>query len=403
MNSIKQAAATRHEYRLRIGPRGLLLSFAFLLAVVGIFAAISLAAHPNGPASAIMILFLLPLSAYMLAVALRSRLVIEGTRIKVRGAFRECSADLSEIEGFRTISTRNGTYRKLYLKVGRGAITLSNSFATDDDFRAWFQQITDLDKRDRDALLEEISHDQELGATPEERLAALSTARTWSIFALVVAVAAAAALNFGDAALQVPSAVVLAFVPVATLLLLQRSPLLYAVVKQKADPRAELSYALLAAGFGLVLRNRGIHLVSLQPLLPLIALVAIICTGLLYVSSRKGASVRGRLVALLFFAGLFSFGLATVANSLADRSIAAAYNVTVIGKHVSHGRSTTYYLQLEPWGPFDHPNQVSVSSSAYDATNIGDPVCLLLHPGRLHAPWFQTVLCTTQPVPEVQR
>jgi heme-degrading monooxygenase HmoA len=402
MNSFQQATATRHEYRLRIAPKGLLLFFAVLLAAVGIFAAISIAAHPNGPASAIVFLFLLPFSAYMLAVVLRSRLVIEGTRIEVRGAFRERSADLSEIEGFRTISTRNGTYRKLYLKDGRGSITLSSSFATDDDFRAWSQQITDLDKRDRDALLDEISHDQELGATPEERLAALSTARTWSIFALVIAVAAAAALNFADAALQVPSAIVLALIPVALMLLLQRSPLLYAVVKQKSDPRAELSYALLVAGFGLVLHNRGIHFVSMQPLLPLIAAVAIVCAGLLYAAAPKGPQAFGRLIALLFFAGMYSYGLVLVADSLADQSPAIAYNVTVIGKHISHGRSNTYYLQLETWGPFAKPNQVAVSSSTYDATIPGSQVCLQLHPGRLHAPWFQTAPCTVQPVPEVQ-
>jgi heme-degrading monooxygenase HmoA len=402
MNSLDQATATRHEYRLRIAPKGLLLFFALLLAAVGIFAAISTSSHPNGSASVMVFLFLLPLSAYMLATVLRSRLVIEGARIEVRGAFRERSADLSEIEGFRTVSSRNGTYQKLYLKDGRGSITLSNSFATDDDFRAWFQQLTDLDKRDRDALLQEISNDQELGSTPEERLSALSTARTWSIFALVIAVAAAAALNFGDAVLRVPSAIVLALVPVAVMLLLQRSPLLYAIVKQKSDPRAELSYAFLVAGFGLVLHNRGIHFVSIRPLLPLIAAVAIVCAVLLYAAAPKAPQAFGRLIALLFFAGLYSYGLAVVADSLADQSPVTAYNVTVIGKHISHGRSNTYYLQLEPWGPIAKPNQVAVSSSAYDATTPGSEVCLQLHPGRLHAPWFQTVPCTVQPVPEVQ-
>ena len=53
--------------------------------------------------AALVAAFLLALAAYFFGVALRSRLVIEGTRIEVRGAFRERSADLGEIEGFRTV------------------------------------------------------------------------------------------------------------------------------------------------------------------------------------------------------------------------------------------------------------------------------------------------------------
>ncbi len=396
-----QGNTARHEYRLKGTQRGLYL-FVGLVFFAGGFLFHSLSNTAPSPdrfsgMGPMMTILLAAAGIYMFTLALRSRLVIDGTRIEVRYAFKERTADLREIEGFRIASSRNGTYTYLCLKEGRGTIAISQGFATDDDYRAWLQQLTDLDKHDREALLDEISRQEDLGATPQERLDALATAKTWSIFSLIVAVTTAIGLNFGPSALQLPSALVLALVPVAVLFLVQRSPLLYAIFKPKSDPRAEMSFALMVASFGFILRIHGFELVSIQPLLLIIVVVALAYGAMLYTSTRKVSAVRGRLFGLLFFVALYSYGLAEVADTLPDNSAAKIYSVTVIDKHISSGRSTTYYLRLEPWGPFQTPNQVRVSSREYGETNPGDQICLGLHPGSLHAPWYQTVPCQDQP------
>jgi uncharacterized protein (DUF697 family) len=337
------------------------------------------------------------LGAFFASIALRSRLVIDRDHIEVRGAFRERSAELNEIEGYRTIRDRNGSYTKFYLKQGHGTITMSNYFATDDDFRSWLQQITDLDLRDRDALLTEISEQQDLGATSDERLATLSRAQTTSILALVVAIAAAAAVNFGEPILQAPFAVALSLVPVALAMLMQRSPLLYSVFKRKSDPRAELSFALIVTSFGFLFRNRGIHLVSIEPLLIIIAVVALAYCAAFVQSSSQSTSPIGTVIALLLFAGMYSYGVAVAADSLADHSKASTFAVEVTGKRISRGRSTTYYLRLAPWGPMDSPNEISVSRATYDGFVPGQQLCISLHQGRLHAPWYRAVSCSAQP------
>jgi hypothetical protein len=357
-------------------------------------------ADSAGFLEAIMVLFFLGGGIYLAAYALRSRLVLDGSRLVVRDVFKEKTADLSEIEGFRTISSRDGSYTQLSLKEGRGKITISQSFDTDDEYRCWFQQITDLDARDRDALLAEITQDAELGATPEERLNALKQAKTINILAIAVTVAAAAGLNFGTVNLRLPSAVALALMPVAVLLLMQRSPLLYQFFKKKADPRAEVSFVLIAAGFGLLFRIRETEFISLQPLLLLIAVVALIFVAAFFNSARRNSSPAGAFIGLLFFAGIYSYGLAVVMDTVADRSNATTYMVSVMGKHESHGKSTTYYLELAPWGPVEKPNKLSVSSSIYSNAEAGDAVCLGVHPGRLHAAWYQLTECPAQPAPE---
>jgi heme-degrading monooxygenase HmoA len=398
MNFMQQVSTTRHEYRLKTWQRVLFLILGLPFIVGGGFAIFITAANSGRAVEVFMPIFFIGIGLYLAAYVLRSRVVIDGTRIEVRDAFRDRAAELSEIEGFRTISSRNGKYTQLCLKEGRGKITLSQSFDTDDDYRAWFQQLTDLDARDRDVLLSEISQDAELGSTPEERLNALKQAKAINIAVIAAAVAAAVGLDFGTSNFHLLSAVILALVPVAVLLLMQRSPLLYAVFKKKADPRAELSIALVIAGFGLALGIRNLHFVSMQPILLMALPVALVYIASFFNSARKSSSSLGSVYGLLIFAGLYSYPLVVLADTLLDTASPTSYTVPVTGKHTVSGKSTTYYLDLAPWGPLQKPNKISVSSSSYRDAVPGDQICLDLHPGRLQAQWYQRVDCSSSPV-----
>ena len=397
MNSLQQIDTSRHEYRLKGWQRGLYVVLGAAMAAFGIFFTFIAGTKSDGLLGVLIALFFIGIGFYVLVYALRSRLVIVGTRIEVRNVFQERSADLSEIEGFRSVNSRNGSYIQFWLKEGRGKFSMSNSFDTDDDFRAWFQQVPDLDARDRDLLLSEISQQQDLGATPEERLAALSQAKTWSTFAIVISVAAALGLNLGLASIQLPCALLLALMPVAVFYLVGNSPLLYAVLKRKTDPRADLGFALMAAGFGLFFRVRDLEFVSTRPVFTLAALVALVLLAAFFTSGLRNSSPPGAVFGLLFIAAMFAYGLVVVADTLDDHSAAAAYLTTVTGKHLSKGKSTTYYLELAPWGPIQQPNKITVGHDVYSVTPIDGLVCLELRPGRLRIPWYQLADCPAQP------
>lgn len=404
MGSFQLPTGTRRVYRLKGWQRGFFLLLGLVFSGIGIVFMVAVFGNASKTGSShAVVLPVLPFAAlglYLIAYGLRLRLVLEGTRIDVRNVFTEKSADLSQIEGFRTYSTRNGNYKQFFLKEGRGKITLTDSFAVDDDFRAWLQQVVDLDQRDRDALLAEISQQQELGATPEERLGALSQARTWNIVLCVVAGAAVVALFAGPALLHLFAAMVLALTPLGAWMLLQRSPLLYSLFKQKSDPRADLTFALMIAGFGLFSTGLKVNFVTAQPLLLLIVPVGLAYVAGFFAAADKSISFAGTMIGLLVFAGFYGYGLAVVADTAADHSAPVAYTTEVVGKHISHGKSTHYYLHLAPWGPMTGINRLSVSGSKYDAYSIGDSVCLELHAGALHAPWYQQVSCTSPPVPD---
>ncbi len=134
------------------------------------------------PLPYIMIAVFLFFGVYLIALAMRSRVIIDGNRLEIRGAFADYYADVSEIEGYRTISSRNGNYTKFNLRGGRRPITLSLHFEKDESFDQWIGKIPDLDKRDRDRILEKISQQEDLGSSPQERLRPHSPRRKPTVF-----------------------------------------------------------------------------------------------------------------------------------------------------------------------------------------------------------------------------
>ena len=114
-----QMNSARREYTVRAWQRAFYILVGIGLLAVGIFLF-----TVTGSASDRLLISLVSavfpaMGIYMLAWATRARLVIDGDRIEVRGAFQERSARIDEIEGFRTISSRNGAYKQLRLKDGR--------------------------------------------------------------------------------------------------------------------------------------------------------------------------------------------------------------------------------------------------------------------------------------------
>lgn len=393
MNTSEQLATTRHEYRLKSWYRSLLLVLGAPAVSGGIVMGYLTYKAVNASLPLLMTALFLGFGIYLIALGMRSRVIIDGSRIEVRGAFSDRFAELSDIEGYRTISARNGKYTQIYMRNGNRALTLPNLFEHDKEFDAWFRRIPNLDERDRDVLLERISNEVELGATPQERLASLKQAKNQSILVLLVALAAAVAANWGIPALYVPFSAVLAVVPIALAFMLHRSPLLYTVFKKKEDPRAEVLYGLIVASFGLLIRARGIRFVSLHTVGLVIAILVIVYLAAFYHSMLESTSITRTFFALLLFGMLYGYGVIAVADAVGDGSAATHYVMHVIGKHYTTGRSRSYYLTLEPWGPLQQPNNLGVSKSVYDKAVPGDQVCLELRSGRLNAAWYIQVSC----------
>jgi hypothetical protein len=348
--------------------------------------------HSQSGPPLVIALFPLAICAYFLAVVIRARVIIDRDHIEVRGAWREQSAELSDIEGYRTFQTRNGSFWRLQLKQGRGFVTVQKWFDC-DDLRAWRQQLTDLDEQDRNALLEEIKRSQDLGTTPDERLDALKQANHLNIALSAVAIAAAVVLFANQGPIRLAAAIILTLVPAVVLYLMHKEPLLYTVGKPKRDPRTDLTIAILASGLGLMFGGIVMNFVSYGALLESGALIAAAYIFAFFTFTQKAPRALNFLTIMLIYGCMYGYGLVTVADTLLDHAPATIYATSVIGEHEVHGKSTTYYLDLAAWGPFERTNKLSVRHSEFLQAQIGEAVCLALHPGFVHAPWYTRVEC----------
>lgn len=393
MSGTQQLQTTRKVYRCKLWLRWLSGLFSCFFIVGGVAILLDAAFLRTATEPAVVAVLPLGMGAYLLALTFRPRIVIDGARIQVRGAFTHRSASLSEIAGMRARPSRYGTCKQLLMKDGNRPLLLRPGFKVDDNYRAWIAQIPDLDCRGRDALLAEIAQREDLGATPEERLGALARARRQNIALAVLIAAVAAGFDVGSAAWARPCGVALALAPMVTAWLCWRWPLFFAVFKRRQDPRAETSYGLLIAAFALLLPLHEFHLLSEKPLLPGMVLLGVVTVAAYYRAARSGYGNRV-VVAVVVLAALYAYGAVTMLDVCFDASTAHRYSTTVMGGHVAHGRSTAYYLRLAPWGPVPAAQDVSVSASLYHATAPGDTVCLDLHPGRLRAPWFRVAGCS---------
>jgi hypothetical protein len=395
MTTVESFSTARHEYRMKGWYRSMFLILGAPSIAGGVIMSSLAFKGAFAPLRVFMILAFLFFGVYLVALATRSRVIIEGTRIEIRGAITDRFADINEIHGYRTISSRNGRYTQFYLNNGGRPLTLANHFDKDSAFDSWIRKVPDLDKRDRDTILEKISQETSPDSSPQQRLA---QAKTYSIFALVIAITAGIAANYGIPSLYLAFSVALALVPVALAILIHRAPLLYTVFKRKDDPRAELLYALIASSFALLIRARGIHFVSIESIGLVVALLTLAFLAAFYHSFLESPYPTRTFFALLFFSILYSYSAVAVTDAVADQSKSTRYTVSVVDKHYTTGRSRSYYLDLEPWGPMQQTNRLGVSKTIYDRASPGDQVCLELRPGRLNATWYTQVSCTSAPL-----
>lgn len=94
-------------------------------------------------------------------------------------------------------------------------------------------------------------------------------------------------------------------------------------------------------------------------------------------------------LSLIFNVLIFSYAATYGANCVYDNSEPKVYNAEVVSKRISHGRrSTTYYVEVTPWGHHYDKEEISVSSEHYDEIKIGQKVKIDLKQGLFNIPWY---------------
>lgn len=239
---------------------------------------------------------------------------------------------------------------------------------------------------------EKLVNDLAAGPTPEvverELAVARRTAGWMNGFGLVVAVW----LFFYPHPYNYACWAALA-VPALAVGLQVRHPRFIRLNELKGSAYPSLFAALLMPPLILLLRGvLDFELVSYAAFWQPFVLVALGSAVVLSFSDRyflfRRATAGSEALAAGFIALVFGFGSTYMANVLFDTTTPQHYQATVLKKHTSSGKTTTYHLTVTPWGPRPENDDVSVTSDYYKQIQPGDSVTIRVSPGFLHVPWF---------------
>lgn len=96
--------------------------------------------------------------------------------------------------------------------------------------------------------------------------------------------------------------------------------------------------------------------------------------------------VEAAVIAAFFLA--YSYGTVTALNAALDRSAPVEYRAIVTGKRISSGKTTSYYLELSPWGPRTEKEEIFVSSDQYEEYGEGEELTVSTQNGFFGIQWF---------------
>lgn len=325
---------------------------------------------------------------YCLLSTYRSRVVLFPDRIEVEELTRTDVLSREQIRGWRSLPTSPPGFVFVPREPTRRALKVAQVFRLDSEFAEWAYTLPCLDATDRKSSKIEIRNDARLGKTPGERMQALTKGRR---FARAVNVGACLVALWGvfrpdpyDVSIWC-----LVALPWIALAIVRGSRGLFRVDGHRNDAHPNVAIAVLFPALALLLRSvfdyELMHTLVLGCYAIALGVVFWLCVCAVDQSVRTKA---GSAIALLGFSLVYGYGTAVQANALLDRSPEQSYSAEVKDKRILSGKTTTYQLNLGPWGAFPDSNRIRVGQTTYEYIQRGDVVHMVVRQGAFGANWY---------------
>ncbi len=319
--------------------------------------------------------------------AMRSVLHVYPDRIVKKDVFRTREYRLADIEGFRLLQ---GKYLFLFPKQKEEKkIKLPSMLERFDELTAWAaRSLPDLDARDAAVERQEILNDRELGATEHERSA------LYEKFNVALRYLNGAGLGIGLWTFLYPRPyetllVLCALFPLAGVAVLAQSKGLVRFDERKNSAHPAIIRMFMMPSFALALRSLfDFSIIDATLLLTPVAVTTAVLSVVILTRSKESSGRIGIKLMIVLFVAVYAYGLTVTGNCLFDRSRPEVFQVQVMQKYISKGRSTSYHVKLAAWGPIAKPDDTTVPRVIYDEVSVGREVAVYKKNGILGIPWF---------------
>jgi hypothetical protein len=335
-------------------------------------------------------LFFMAIGILFIVNVMRRKVIVDDDKVINTGLFTTKELLITDIRGYRLVQKAlclepvSSTNSKITIN---NYIDLNGSWDLLQYCKTNFKDLNELDLEEQQ---DKIQQDPNLGFTSEERQGKLDTAKTIATLYNVIGVIIAVAALIGNKPFL--TIIAIAYPLLSIIVMFTGNGLIRFLSNKKRSVYAFIFFGFLAPTIVLFVKSIGdYHLFKLDNLWMPLLLAGLVVFALLFTIgiNRTVESVIGQAAVMLVTAMIFSFGSITQINCVFDKSPLQIYHAGVLGHHVTHGRHTSYYLYLTPWGPCHEQKEISVTGKMYANTNVGDTLNVDFKQGLLNIPWFE--------------
>lgn len=311
---------------------------------------------------------------YCVLSTLRSRVVLFADRIEVEELTRTSVLKRDEVLGWRSLPTSPPDYIFVPKDASRRSVKIAQVFPLDSEFAQWLYTLPSLDGEEARESKAEIRNNVRLGATPGERMKKLARGKRLArLFSGIGMFAVFWGFIYPRPYELV--VVILAALPWIAIEIVRRSGGLFRIDTTRNDPHPNVAVPFIFPGMVLALRSTVDYnvLQSLSVAWLFVGLGGFLCFAAYKVDPTRGRNI-GTLIIMFAFSVAYGYGLVIETNVLLDHSHETRYTANVQGKHIVSGKTTSYELDLGPWGPETKPNGLRVRRETFNAVQSGDIV-----------------------------
>lgn len=381
-------------FRVSKGYRTLIYALGPLFAAGGL----ALAAYQvlyGGPffTAKVLVLMVIGLGFAALGVcgvveAVKSRLQLLPDRLREVGVFRTKEYVLANLKGFRVVNAQGISYLKLFYADDKVAGLIGLNYEGLSEIGPWIEaRLENLDAKELNSEVTELLDDAALGNTQEERKEALGRAWRWYGYLHKAAVAC-----FLWSVFPKPYKVFFfttLLLPLFGLYIAKRSHDLFMLDGSGKGARPLIIPILVVPA--IVLALRAMLDWKILDWLPFWGPFGVCAACFLLASYVAIPDVRKKFANIciaLVFALIYSYGAVLGLNGLLDNAAPARHTTRIIRKYTKKDRHIEYYFAVARTKDLDLQDDIQVGRRMYNAKREGEPIDVLIHPGRLAIPWL---------------
>jgi len=329
---------------------------------------------------------------FLLALAVKNKVVVDEEKIVYTGVFISRTLHIGDIKGFKV----DDNYLYFFPQTKRlKKIKVSTYFGRFQELILWAKiHCRDLDQEQFEEDQGEILGNENYGDSVDERLNQLAKAKSFTrVYTGISLVIAFATILFPNLFYEA-QIVLCAIIPLVTVLIPRFSKGLIKLFEKKGSAFPNVTGAFLLPPIALMLRSlTDFTLLDYNALWLPCGIVFSLFSLLVFSDAyskydfSKPIGYFG-VLGVLIISAAYSYGVVGTSNATFDNSVPNLFKAEVLDKRKSSGKTTTYYLELSPWGPQTEIEDVHVSSRVYGYYSVGDTAYVYYSQGLFGVSYF---------------